>query len=86
MKVLQHQKLKVAYNKYLPTVLNESVKTSNTKTLNESQKTEITGNKATPAEQSESDAEIINLRKLAGYRIKLGVYQNVTKTYLKIGT
>ena len=59
-------KLKVAYNKYLPTVLNESVKTSNTKTLNESQKTEITGNKATPAEQSESDAEIINLRKLAG--------------------
>ena len=58
-------KLKVAYNKYLPTVLNESVKESKAQTLNESQKTEITGNKAR-TQNSESDAEIINLKKLAG--------------------
>jgi DNA repair exonuclease SbcCD ATPase subunit len=57
-------KLKVAYNKYLPTVLNETV-TSKAQTLNESQKTEITGNKAR-TQETDSDAEIINLRKLAG--------------------
>jgi len=59
-------KLKVAYNKYLPTVLNETVKSSTkATTLNESQKTEITGNKAR-TQDTDSDAEIINLRKLAG--------------------
>jgi len=56
-------KLQVAYNKYLPTVLNESVKAQTT--LNESQKTEITGNKANTQETG-SEAEIINLKKLAG--------------------
>jgi DNA repair exonuclease SbcCD ATPase subunit len=58
-------KLKVAYNKYLPTVLNETVKESKAQTLNESQKTEITGNKAR-TQETDSEAEIINLRKLAG--------------------
>jgi len=59
-------KLKVSYNKYLPTVLNETVKTTTkAKTLNESQKTEITGNKA-KTQDTDVDAEIINLRKLAG--------------------
>ena len=57
-------KLQSAYNKYLPTVLNESTK-STTQTLKESQKTEITGNKA-HAQDTDSEAEIINLRKLAG--------------------
>lgn len=57
-------KLQAAYNKYIPTVLNESVK-ARTQTLNESQKTEITGNKAS-TQATESDADIINLKKLAG--------------------
>jgi len=58
-------KLQAAYNKYLPTVLNETVKESKSQTLKESQKTEITGNKAR-TQDTDSDAEIINLRKLAG--------------------
>ena len=60
-------KLKSQFNKYLPTVLNESTSTIKTQNkLNESQKTEITGNKATTVQTTESEAEIINLKKLAG--------------------
>jgi len=61
-------KLEAAFNKYLPTVLNESTGSahkSQNKQLNEARTSEITGNKA-HAQNSESDAEIINLRKLAG--------------------
>lgn len=60
--------LKVAYNKYLPTVLNESVAApkASAEKLTESQKTEITGNKAASTQSNESEAEIINLKKLAG--------------------
>ena len=44
----------------------ETVKTTTkAKTLTESQKTEITGNKA-KTQDTDVDAEIINLRKLAG--------------------
>ena len=57
-------RLSTAYKKYLPTVLNEQA-TSKAQTLNESQKTEITGDKAR-TQDTDSDAEIINLRKLAG--------------------
>lgn len=60
--------LKAAFNKYLPTVLNENVssaKSASKATLNESRKSEITGNK-TAAQDTGSEAEIINLRKLAG--------------------
>jgi hypothetical protein len=57
-------RLSTAFKKYLPTVLNEQT-TSKAQTLNESQKTEITGNKAR-TQDTDSDAEIINLRKLAG--------------------
>jgi len=60
-------KLKAAYNKYLPTVLNESAKSEKAQTITESQKTEITGNKA-HTQSSESEAEIINLKKLAGIK------------------
>jgi len=60
-------KLKAAFNKYLPTVLNESAKPEKAQTLTESQKTEITGNKA-HTQSSESEAEIINLKKLAGIK------------------
>ncbi len=58
-------KLKASFNKYLPTVLNESG-TIKSQKLTESQKTEITGNKATTTQATESEAEIINLKKLAG--------------------
>lgn len=60
-------KLDVAYKKYLPTVLNESStqKSQQTKQLNEARTSEVTGNKAV-AQKTESEAEIINLRKLAG--------------------
>jgi len=58
-------KLKAQFNKYLPTVLNESSTTIKSQQLNESQKTEITGNKA-KTQDTDVDAEIINLRKLAG--------------------
>ena len=60
--------LKVAYNKYLPTVLNESVAApkANAQKLTESQTTEVTGNKTAGTSNNESEAEIINLKKLAG--------------------
>lgn len=60
------EKLKIQYNKYLPTILESDSKVSKkTHTLNESQKTEITGNKA-QRQDTDSNADIINLRKLAG--------------------
>jgi len=60
-------KLKAQFNKYLPTVLNESgTNKDSQKTLTESQKTEITGNKANTPANTDSEAEIINLKKLAG--------------------
>ena len=59
-------KLKAQFNKYLPTVLNESSTTIKSQKLNESQKTEITGNKAATTQATDSAAEIINLKKLAG--------------------
>ena len=58
-------KLKAQFNKYLPTVLNESSPVKSQK-LTESQKTEITGNKADTNQETDSKAEIINLKKLAG--------------------
>jgi hypothetical protein len=65
---VQTSKLKTAYNKYLPTVLNESApKSEKAQTITESQTTEITGNKA-HTQSSESEAEIINLKKLAGIK------------------
>ena len=61
-------KLKAAFNKYLPTVLNESVTTAatNKTKLNETQTTEVTGNKDATTQETSSEAEIINLKKLAG--------------------
>jgi len=56
--------LQNAFNKYLPSVLNEATKTKTKKVLSESSK-EITGGKATVAEAN-VDANIVNLRKLAG--------------------
>jgi hypothetical protein len=59
--------LKAAYGKYLPTVLNETTSTK-AQTLKESQKTVITGNKANTQTGADSEAEIINLKKLAGIK------------------
>lgn len=59
-------KLKASFNKYLPTVLNESGSSKDSSILKESQKTVITGNKASTNSTTESEAEIINLKKLAG--------------------
>ena len=60
------EKLKIQYNKYLPTILESDSKVSKkSHTLNESQKTEVTGNKA-QRQDTDSNADIINLRKLAG--------------------
>jgi len=58
--------LQNAFNKYLPSVLNEETKTitKTKKVLSESSK-EITGGKTTVAEAN-VDANIVNLRKLAG--------------------
>ena len=56
--------LQNAFNKYLPSVLNEEKQTKKTKVLSESSK-EITGGKAKLAEAN-VDANIVNLRKLAG--------------------
>ena len=58
--------LQKAFNKYLPSVLNEDTKTpkQTKKVLSESSK-EITGGKSVGAEAS-VDANIVNLRKLAG--------------------
>jgi hypothetical protein len=49
-------------------VLNESVTTAatNKTKLNETQTTEITGNKQATAQETTAEAEIINLKKLAG--------------------
>ncbi len=60
-------KLQNAFNKYLPSVLKEDVKTPEKKVLSENSK-EVTGNKEALAESAEAGkgAEIINLRKLAG--------------------
>jgi len=62
-------KLTVAYDKYIGTVLNETVSTTKrtTQKLNESRTSEVTGDKTSTHDQStESNADIINLKKLAG--------------------
>lgn len=66
--------LKTAFKKYLPAVLNEKVSTEATQSLNEGKVTEHTGDRgeeqmvsSTPESQS-SDANIIQLKKLAGIK------------------
>jgi hypothetical protein len=63
---VQTVKLDTQFKKYLPTVLAEGKSVSSKTRITEtSQITEITGNKA-HTQDTESDAEIINLKKLAG--------------------
>jgi hypothetical protein len=65
--------LKTAFKKYLPAVLNEKVSTEAKQTLTEGKVTEHTGDRgeevitSAPKSQS-SDANIIQLRKLAGLK------------------
>ena len=69
LKTVKTERLKESFEKYLPAVLNETVKSSEKKaTLVESagsQSTAITGNKK-QSEETGSKADIITLRKLAG--------------------
>lgn len=67
---VQTDRLAAQFKKYLPSVLREDAAPKASKTtLNESQKTEFTGNKAAVTSGTgETQAEIINLRKLAGIR------------------
>jgi len=69
LETVQTTKLKASFNKYLPTVLNETVKKplADNNKLFETQKTEVTGNKPATADVT-SEAEIINLKKLAGIK------------------
>ena len=69
LKTVKTERLKESFEKYLPAVLNETVKSSEKKaTLVEStgsQSTAITGNKK-QSEETGSKADIITLKKLAG--------------------
>ena len=65
--------LKTAFKKYLPAVLNEKVSTEATQSLNEGKVTEHTGDReeqmvSSSQESDGSDANIIQLKKLAGIK------------------
>lgn len=66
------ENLKTAFKKYLPAVLNETVsaKSETKQTLTEGKVTEHTGDRAatTAVKSSDGDAEIIQLKKLAGLK------------------
>ena len=64
---VQTPKLKNAFDKYLPAVLNEgSEKKSEKKSLTESVSTARTGNKSAKKEQVREDDNVIDLKRLAG--------------------
>ena len=66
--------LKTAFKKYLPAVLNEKVSTEAKQSLNEGKVTEHTGDRgveltiSSPQESQSNDANIIQLKKLAGLK------------------
>ena len=68
LKTTKTENLRESFNKYLPAVLNESAVPTKGKTVISesaaSQKTEVTGNKA--SSEDSAPADIISLRKLAG--------------------
>jgi hypothetical protein len=64
---VQTSDLKKQFNKYLPAVLNESAPAESNKTIVTESVTEVTGNRETPSETTESETgEIVELKKLAG--------------------
>ena len=72
LETVQTKNLQTTYNKYLPSVLNETVKSKTTdrENLNESSRTAVTGNRAVVAHPADSD-EAVDLNKilsLAGLR------------------
>ena len=68
---VQTSDLKKQFNKYLPAVLNESVRADAGKTIVTESVTEVTGNREAPAEATSSDiGDIVELRKLAGLGVK----------------
>ena len=66
---VQTSKLKTAFDRYLPAVLDgkKTVKESKKQNLNES-RTEVTGNKEQKTVQVEDDSNIVDIRKLAGLK------------------
>ena len=66
----QTDRLQRQFKKYLPSVIKEDATPTKNNMINETQKTEFTGNKASSDSNNNSgtQAEIINLRKLAGIR------------------
>ena len=70
---VQTSDLKKQFNKYLPAVLNESAPAESNKTIvteSADSRTEVTGNRETPAEPSSEAGEIVELKKLAGLGVK----------------
>ena len=67
---VQTSDLKKQFNKYLPAVLNESVRADANKTIVTESVTEVTGNREAPADTSSSTGDIVELRKLAGLGVK----------------
>jgi len=70
---VQTSDLKKQFNKYLPAVLNESAPAESNKTIvteSTDSRTEVTGNRETPAEPSSEAGEIVELKKLAGLGVK----------------
>ena len=66
---VQTDRLQRQFKKYLPSVIKEDATPTKNNMINETQKTEFTGNKASSdSNNSGTQAEIINLRKLAGIR------------------
>ena len=66
---VQTSKLKAAFDRYLPAVLDgkSTIKESKKEVIQES-RTEVTGNKETKTVQVEDDSNIVDIRKLAGLK------------------
>lgn len=64
---VQTSKLKTAFDRYLPAVLDgKSIIKENKKEVIQESRSEVTGNKETPTVQVEDDSNIVDIRKLAG--------------------
>lgn len=63
---VQTGRLKSAYEKYLPAVLNETAKKPKVKKVLSESKKEATGNKTVTSKGKDSESNIIDLKKLAG--------------------
>lgn len=65
---VQTDKLQSAFEKYLPAVLNNSVVKESTKAVLKESRVEVTGDKSAKTTASESDSNVIELKRLAGLK------------------